>query len=412
MLCRALLLVVPLAILPALTPAQEPVAHPDKLAEIKPAMQKFVDAGDISGAVTVVGRKDGVISYEAVGRRDIATKAPMTKDTMFRIASMTKPVTAIGIMILFDEGKLDPDDDVAKHLPEFTGQLMVPTMVPSGLDVGPNKVLLQKPKRPVKLRDLLTHTSGVANYPRGVSDVYVKRNRTLAETALATALQPLQFEPGSRWSYSNPGIDTLGRVIEVASGERYEDFLKKRVFDPLGMKDTTFYPTKEQVARLAVTYNKGKDKDSALTANPNTLIALTEKPKHPIPAGGLVSTGDDLAKFYCMMLNKGELGGKRILSEKAVAEMTKVQTGEIKTGFVDGMGFGYGWAVVREPKGVTAMLSPGSFGHGGAFGTQGWIDPKQDLFCILLIQRTGLMNADASPMRQALQELAAEAVKK
>jgi CubicO group peptidase (beta-lactamase class C family) len=243
-----------------------------------------------------------------------------------------------------------------------------------------------------------------------VNDVYTKRNRTLAETALATALQPLQFEPGSRWAYSNSGIDTLGRVIEVVSGERYEDFLRKRVFDPLGMTDTTFYPTKDQLKRLAATY--GKDKDGKLVAVGNTLIALPPNAKHPIPAGGLVSNGADLSRLYRMMLNKGELDGKRVLSAKAVAEMTKLQTGEIKTGFVDGMGFGYGWAVVREPKGVTAMLSEGTFGHGGAFGTQGWIDPKQDLFCILLIQRTGLANADASPMRQALQELAVEAVKK
>jgi CubicO group peptidase (beta-lactamase class C family) len=242
-----------------------------------------------------------------------------------------------------------------------------------------------------------------------VDDVYTKRNRTLAETALATALQPLTFEPGTKWSYSNPGIDTLGRVIEVVSGEKYEDFLKKRVFDPLEMKNTAFYPTKEQLARLAHTY--GKDKSGKLTDSGFALVGLPANPKHPIPAGGLVSCGDDLAKLYRMMLNKGELNGKRVLSEKAVAEMTRLQTGEIKTGFVEGMGYGFGWAVVREPKGVTAMLSPGSYGHGGAFGTQAWIDPKQDFFAVLLIQRTGLTNGDASPMRAKLQQLAADSIK-
>jgi CubicO group peptidase (beta-lactamase class C family) len=383
--------------------ATPPVPHPEKLDAIGPTMQKFIDNGDIAGAVCVVGRRDGVVHESITGMRDIETKAPMTRDTLFRIASMTKPITAIGIMILADENKLSPDDDVTKYLPEFTGQMLVEAR-------GKGTVTLKKPVRPIKLRDLLTHTSGVANYPPGVNDVYTKRNRTLAETALATALQPLEFEPGTRWSYSNPGIDTLGRVIEVVSGESYEDFLKKRVFDPLGMKDTTFYPTKEQLARLATTY--GKDKDGKLIATPNTLITMTSNPKHPIPAGGLVSCGADLAKLYQMMLNMGKLNGKRILSEKAVAEMTRVQTGDIQTGFVDGMGFGYGWAVVREPQGVTAALSAGSFGHGGAFGTQGWLDPKQDVFVILLIQRTGLPNADASPMRQALQELAVAAVKK
>jgi CubicO group peptidase (beta-lactamase class C family) len=404
-LLRALFLLLPLALLPALAPAQ-PAARSapdaDKLKAIPAAMQKFVDEGELSGAVTVVGRKDGVLAFDAVGQSDISAKTPMTKDTLFRIASMTKPVTAIGLMILADEGKLSPDDDVAKHLPEFTGQQL--RMIASN---GGQHLL--KPQRPVKIRDLLTHTSGVAQYPVGVNDVYTKRNRTLAETALATALQPLTFEPGTKWSYSNPGIDTLGRVIEVVSGESYEKFLQARVFEPLGMKDTTFYPTKEQMQRLAHTY--GKDKAGKLTDVGFGLVGLPPNPKHPIPAGGLVSCGADLAQLYRMMLNKGELNGKRVLSEKAVAEMTTVQTGEIKTGFVEGMGFGYGWAVVREPKGVTAMLSPGTYGHGGAFGTQGWIDPKQDFFAVLLIQRTGLTNGDASPMRQKLQQLAADAVK-
>jgi CubicO group peptidase (beta-lactamase class C family) len=194
------------------------------------------------------------------------------------------------------------------------------------------------------------------------------------------------------------------------SGTSYEKFLQTRVFDPLGMKDTAFYPTKDQLVRLAHTY--GKDKDGKLLDTGAALIGLPADPKHPIPAGGLVSSGADLAQLYRMMLHKGELNGKRILSEKAVAEMTRVQTGDIKTGFVDGMGFGYGWAVVREPKGVTAMLSAGTYGHGGAFGTQGWIDPAQDLFVVLLVQRAGLPNADASPMREKLQALAVEAIKK
>ncbi len=406
---RLLVLSVPLLLASTLA-AAPPVPHPDKLKAIGPRMQKFIDTDDLAGAVCLVGRKDGVVHESAVGFRDLTAKDPMKADTLFRIASMTKPITAIGVMILADEGKLSPGDDVAKYLPEFTGQmLLVPAPPPTAASLG-TPTTLKQPARPVKLRDLLTHTSGVAAYPKGVDDVYTKRNRTLAETALATALQPLTFEPGTKWAYSNSGIDTLGRVIEVVSGESYEVFLKKRIFDPLGMKDTAFYPSKEQLARLAVTYGKGKD--GKLIDTGNSLIGLPVNPKHPIPAGGLISCGADLAKLYQLMLHKGELNGKRILSEKAVAEMTKVQTGDIKTGFVDGMGFGFGWAVVREPKGVTAMLSPGTFGHGGAFGTQGWIDPKQDLFVILLIQRTGLMNGDASPMRQALQELAVEAIKK
>jgi CubicO group peptidase (beta-lactamase class C family) len=393
--CRRVLLVAPLLLAPAAAPARLD-ATADKLAAIKPAMQKYVDSNDISGAVTVVGNKDRILNMEAVGLRDMVHNAPMEKGTLFRIASMTKPITAIGIMILADEGKLSPDDDLAKHLPEF-----------ADLKLAGGK----KPARPVKLRDLLTHTSGLSgSYPREFADVYAKRDHTLAETTKAVAGLPLQFEPGTRWAYCNAGIDTLGRVIEVVSGESYEAFLKKRVFDSLGMADTVFYPTPEQAKRIALTYNK--DKDGKLVSTPFSLIGLPDHPKHPIPAGGLVSCGADLARLYRMMLHKGELEGKRILSEQAVAEMTKTQTGDIKTGFVDGMSFGYGWAVVKEPKGVTGMLSPGAYGHGGAFGTQGWIDPKQDLFMILLIQRTGLANGDASPMRKSLQDLAVVAVKK
>jgi CubicO group peptidase (beta-lactamase class C family) len=366
-------------------------------------MQQFVDAGDLAGAVCVVGRRDGVVHESAVGFSNLATQERTKPDTLFRIASMTKPITAIGIMILADEGKLSPEDTVAKYLPEFANQMVV-------AERGKETLTLKKPSRPIRLRDLLTHTSGLAPYPPGVSDVYTKRNRTLSETALAVGLLPLEFEPGTKWSYSNSGIDTLGRIIEVVSGDTYENFLLRRVFEPLEMKNTTFYPNKEQLTKLAVTY--GKDKQGRLVPAPNTLMDLPPHPIHPVPAGGLVSRGDDLAKLYRMMLNTGELNGKRVLSEKAVAEMTRVQTGEIQTGFVEGMSYGYGFAVVREPKGVTAVLAAGSYGHGGAFGTQGWIDPTNDVFVVLLIQRTGLPNADASPMRQALQELALAAVKK
>ena len=392
-----------LALLVAIPVRADAPANPAALDQIPAALQKFVESHDLSGAVTVVGRSDGYTHTTAVGSRDLDARAPMEKDTLFRIASMTKPITAIGIMILADEGKLSPDDDVAKHLPEFKNQMLV-------TERGKGTVTLKMPARPVKLRDLLTHTGGLSNYPPGVDDVYAKRNRTLAETTLAAALRPLEFEPGSKWAYSNPGIDTLGRVIEVVSGQSYEDFLKKRVFDPLGMMDTVFYPSAEQMKRIARTYSK--DKDGKLVAGPFGLIGLPDHPKHPIPAGGLISCGADLAKLYRMMLNKGVVGNRRILSEKAVAEMTRTQTGDIKTGFVDGMSFGYGWAVVKEPKGVTEMMSAGTYGHGGAFGTQAWVDPKKDVFVVLLIQRTGLANADASPMRKAVQELAVTAVTK
>jgi CubicO group peptidase (beta-lactamase class C family) len=373
----------------------------DRLAKIPTAMQSFVDRQDIAGAVTVVGRKGGVVSHDAVGQRSLESKQPMGKDALFRIASMTKPITAIGIMMLVDEGKLSVDDPVEKHLPEFRGQMLVAGRTEDG-------VTLRKPARPIKIRDLLTHTSGLPGPPPGLADLYTRRNHTLAEGVMAFSQRPLDFEPGSKWAYCNTGIDTLGRVIEVVSGQPYEDFLQKRIFEPLGMTDTTFYPTAEQLKRLAVTYDK---KGATLIAAPSKIIDLPKGSRYPIPAGGLYSTGGDLAKLYEAMLGGGARGKVRILSAQSVATMTKVQTGELSAGFTPGMGFGFGWAVVRKPTGVTEMLSPGSYGHGGAFGTQAWLDPQKDLYMILLIQRIGLPNSDASKVRQELQALAVAAWK-
>ena len=372
-----------------------------KLALIGPRMQRFVDDHQIAGAVTVVGNSKGIASLEAIGSRRLDSKEAMPKDALFRIASMTKPITAVGLLILADEGKLSVDDPVEKHLPEFRGQMMI-------TERSDDKLVLKKPPRPITLRDLLTHTSGLPGYPPGLSDLYRKRNRTLAEGTLAVSQRPLEFVPGSRWSYCNSGIDTLGRVIEVVSAKDYESFLAQRIFTPLGMKDTTFRPNKEQLRRRAGLYNT---KDGQLVPAGDTLIGPPQDMRHPIPAGGLYSTGADMARFYRMMLQGGTLDGERILSAASVQAMTKVQTGDLKCGFTPGMAHGLGFAVVREPQGVTGMLSAGSFGHGGAYGTQSWADPKRDLFVILLIQRAGLPNSDASKMREDLQRLAVDAVK-
>jgi CubicO group peptidase (beta-lactamase class C family) len=398
-LYRVFLFLVPLAVLtPALRASDFEEA---KLALIRPRMQRFVDDHQIAGAVTVVGNAKGIVSLEAVGKLRLDSSEPMPKDALFRIASMTKPITAVGILILADEGKLKVTDAVAKYLPEFRGQWLI-------AERGPDRLVLKKPARPITLHDLLTHTSGLSAYPPGLGDLYRQRDRSLAEATLAVSQRPLEFEPGSRWLYSNSGIDTLGRVIEVVSGKDYETFLAQRIFTPLRMKDTTFRPSKEQLRRLAGLYDS---KDGKLVPTPNPLIGLPERVRHPIPAGGLYSTGADMARFYRVMLNGGALDGERILTEETVKAMTRVQTGDLKCGFTPGMSHGLGFAVVREPQGVTAMLSPGSFGHGGAFGTQSWADPKRDLFVILLIQRTGLPNPDASEIRKELQRLAAEAVK-
>ena len=360
--------------------------------------QKFVDAGELSGAVLLVGTKDGVEYHEAVGQANLAEKTPMEKSTLFRIASMTKPITAIAIMMLQDEGKLSVEDAVEKHLPEFKGQLLI-------AEKGKDSTTVKKPKRPITLRDLLTHTSGLGQYPMGLADLYTKRNYNLSEATIAVSQVPLVGEPGETWSYNNPGIDTLGRIVEVASGLSFEKFLQTRIFDPFGMKDSTFYPTAEQAKNTAITYGI---KDGKLVAAPNSLLDVKANPRHPVPAGGLYSTAADQAKLYRFMLNNGKVGDKELLSEKSLKAMTTTQTGAIKTGFVDGMSWGFGWQVVAEPKGATEALSAGSYGHGGAFGTQGWIDPKKRAFYILMIQRTGIPNGDASEFRKEFQRLAVD----
>jgi CubicO group peptidase (beta-lactamase class C family) len=387
------------AVLVLAAPWGMPAADGDagKLSGVREVMQRFVDQQEIAGAVTIVGRHDRVLSLEAVGRRNVASDLPMQPDTLFRIASMTKPITAIGIMILQDEGKLSVNDPVEKHLPEFRGQMMIAAR--SG-----DTLTLKRPARPIRLRDLLTHTAGMPGMPPpGLAELYGRRNRTLAEGVLAYSQRPLEFEPGSRWAYSNTGIDTLGRIIEVVAGQGYEAFLKERIFDPLGMTDTTFYPSREQMQRDAVMYAR---KDNKLQTDSGSLIGPPQNAKYPVPAGGLYSTASDLARLYQMMLSGGTANGRRILSEAAVREMTQVQTGELPTGFTPGMGFGFGWGVVRKPQGVSEMLSVGSYGHGGAFGTQAWLDPHKDRFAVLLIQHVGLPNSDDSEMRREFQRVA------
>lgn len=400
---RRLLIVILCLLSPAAARASE--FDSAKLGKIRERMQAFVDQKVIAGAVTAVGSKDGLAHLEAVGLQKIETKQPMPKDALFRIASMTKPITAIGIMILQEEGKLSVDDPVEKHLPEFRGQRIVASREGDG-------VALKKPSRVITLRDLLTHTSGLpSGFPAGLADLYQTRQRTLAEAVLVSSQQPLDFEPGSKWSYCNAGIDTLGRVIEVVSGQSFEEFMTVRVFQPAGMIDTAFFPTEQTTPRIAGLY---EIKNAELVAANRPIVGPATGAKHPIPAGGLYSTAADLARLYQAMLNGGSRrgGSVKIISPESVLTMTKVQTGDLPCGFVPGMSFGFGWAVIKEPQGVTAMISPGTFGHGGAFGTQGWIDPKQDLFVILLIQRVGLPNADGSDIRRELQQLAVDAIQR
>lgn len=370
----------------------------EKLNQIAQTLQKFVDDKVISGAVALVADKESVLFCKAVGYSDLTTKRKMHKDDLFWIASMTKPITAVAVMILQDEGKLNINDPVEKYLPEFKNQWMIK-------DQTNEQLILVKPPRAITIRDLMTHTSGLNDLtpPRAHS--------SLAELVMAYSQLPLKFPAGSRWEYSNSGINTLGRIVEVVSGKPYPEFVNERIFKPLGMKNTTFWPSESDIYRIARSYEPDKD-SGGLKETSIFLIQgdLTDKTRTPFPAWGLFSTAKDLCNFYQMMLNKGSFHGKRILSEDAVKEMTHTQTGNLKTGFSDGMSFGLGFAVVKEPQGVTGMLSKGTFGHGGAYGTQSWADPQKGTIYILMIQRAKLPNADASDIRREFQETAAKAV--
>lgn len=375
-----------------------------KLFELRAAIRKSVDDKLVSGAVVAIGSKAGIAHTEVVGSRNLATGENMTADTVFRIASMTKPIVALAVLQLQDAGKLNVNDPVEKHLPEFTGQWL------NGGPTADGGMIRKKPSRPITIRDLLTHTSGLpGGYPAKFNELYFTRHLTLAESIYMQSRRSLDFEPGTRWTYCNAGIDTLGRIVEVVSEQPFDDYLKRHIFHPLGMHDTECFIRPDQRPRIAVVYEA---KDGQLVEVPRPLIGLPVNARHPMPAGGLCSTATDLAKLYQCLLNGGEMHGRRIIQAATLAEMTKTQTGDLTTGFVDGMSFGYGFAVVKEPKGVTAMLSAGTYGHGGAFGTQGWIDPQQDLFVIILVARAAMPGGDGHELRRAVQQIAVDALNK
>jgi CubicO group peptidase (beta-lactamase class C family) len=307
----------------------------------------------------------------------------MREDTLLAVASMTKPIAATAVMILRDAGKLSLDDPVSKYIPEFKDA----TLDGKPLD------------REITLRHVLTHTSGLTGEQRNEG--------TLENTARMLAQRPLAFAPGEKWAYS-PGLNVAGRVVEVVSSQPLDRFLRERIFQPLAMNDTTFNPDPQQQKRLAKLYKPSQDKKSLQPTTHWINDVSADRPTNP--SGGLFSTAADMAQFYQAILNGGQLDGQRIVSPESVREMTTIQTGELTTGFTPGNGWGLAWCVVREPQGISRMLSPGTFGHGGAFGTQGWVDPERKMIFVLMIQRTELGNSDASAIREALQEHAVAAI--
>jgi CubicO group peptidase (beta-lactamase class C family) len=337
----------------------------------------------------LIATRDKVLHLEAAGLADIANKAPMQTNAIFWIASMTKPVTATAVLMLQDEAKLSVDDPVAKYLPEL----------------GDLKTAEGKPGK-LTLRHLLMHTSGM---PEATAKQR-KSAHSLADMIPFYVGKPLAFEPGTKWQYCQSGIISLGRIVEIVSGQAFPAFLQKRLFEPLRMKDTTFYLSSEQYSRLAKTYRRTKATLEEVPFDLNGHLP-TDHDGYPAPNAGLFSSAPDYATFCRMILNQGALDGRRYLKPESVKLMTTIQTGDLKTGFTPGNGWGLGWCVVRQPQGITAMFSPGTFGHGGAYGTQAWIDPVRQVVYVLMYQRSNFpTNADDTEVRRAFQTAAAGAL--
>ncbi|HEX4644916.1 MAG TPA: serine hydrolase domain-containing protein [Verrucomicrobiae bacterium] len=374
-------------------------ADEPKLPGVGAAMQEMIAKNEIAGAVTVVVNKDKVLHLESTGFADVGAKKPMAPETLFWIASMTKPITGTAILMLQDEGKLNVADPVAKYLPEFA-RLKTPSGKPANLTIT----------------QILTHTSGLGE----AGGPAAQNARTLADLVPLWLATPMQYEPGEKWRYTQSGINAAARIVEVVSGMTFDVFLQKRLFDPLGMTHTTFYLTPESRSHLATAYAKNKDAGLLEPVPPRADFGTRNRP--PQGNGGLYSTAPDYARFCQMLLNGGTLEGHRYLSPAAMKFLTTPQTGDLPTGFFQNNTFGqhganYGWGIatciLRTPhEGVASMLSPGSFGHGGAWGTQAWIDPVKGVAYVLMVQRSNFPNSDASDVRRSFQEAAANALAK
>lgn len=354
-------------------------AGSNRLADV---LQPFVDARQIAGAVTVVADRDGVLDVTCVGNADLAAGTPMQPDTLFWVASQTKPFTATALMMLVDEGKVNVDDSVEKYLPTFKGQMRVTAR-------GAEYALLTRPVHPITVRNLLNHTSGLP-YGSALEGTALDA-LPLAVAVGSYAMTPLNFEPDSQYSYANAGLNTAGRIVEVASGVPYADFLRTRLLEPLGLRDTTFWPEAGQIARLATVYGQAAAGDPLREFPINVLRTPFDdrQNRYAVPAAGLFSTAGDCARFCRMILRGGELDGRRYLSEAAVTQMTGRQTPEKLP-----VSYGFGWSVEGR-----------RCGHSGAYETDMGMDRERGLVYVFMVQHAGY-KADAERCKEAFWQAA------
>jgi CubicO group peptidase (beta-lactamase class C family) len=381
----------------------------ERLKRIHSVIQSHIDAKDFAGAVTLVARKGKLVHLEAHGLMDVESNKPMRTDTLFRMASMTKPITAVAILMLMEEGKLILSDPVSKYIPEFKNPKVAVWNLPN--DPAGAGYHLVPADREITLQHLLTHTSGLANGEAGPAGEYFRRANlprggSLAERVKRAASLPLNFQPGTQWEYSpSTGFDTLGRIVEILSGVSLEQFFKQRILGPLNMNDTFFRVPENRRADVAVVYTR---REQGLIRPPAA---------EPLPAGveyfsgsgGLTGSTEDYLQFAQMLLNGGQGNGKRLLSRKTVELMTDNAIGNLDLrNYMEGegdrqnlRGYGFGLGVrVRRSTGASGWLgSTGDFGWAGANGTYFWVDPKEQLIGMVMMStrvarlRTEIPNA-------------------
>ena len=367
---------------------------PGRIERITEVFTSYVKSGKLPGTVALVARHGRIAYFEANGLKDIESGEPMELDTIFRIYSMTKPITTVGAMILYEEGRFHLNDPISKYIPEFKGLKVL-----VGDETGGARVV--DATRPPTVQDLMRHTAG---FTYGVfGDTMVDRmyrdtkllgeDVSLQDLVVRLADIPLQYQPGTRWHYS-VSVDILGYLIEVLSGQTLDEFLRERVFLPLDMNDTAFTVAPEKLSRFSTCYGPNRE---ASNGDGQPLIKPIDQPatshyardrKFLSGGGGLVSTARDYARFLQMMLNGGELDGKRILSHKTVEFMTRnhLPSRILDQEPLSGAGFGLGFAVVLDAPQSGVLSSEGEYNWGGYASTEFWVDPKEDLFAILMTQ--------------------------
>jgi CubicO group peptidase (beta-lactamase class C family) len=368
----------------------------DRIPRIREAVQRHVDAGEVSGVVTLVARRGKIAHFEAYGLQDLESKKAMPKDGIFRLASMSKPITAAAVMMMVEEGKIRLTDPVSRFIPEFRGA-KVAVAKPGARGGAAPEFDVVSANRDITVRDLLTHGSGLMSGGLG-NAVAPQRgpNDTLATYIPKLGAVPLDFQPGTRWRYSGvAGFDVLSRIVEIVSEQPFDQFLKQRLFDPLGMKDTGFSARPDNQARLVTLYQRGPDGKLTKAANQQGLSSTT----YFAGSGGMVTTAEDYAQFAQMLVNGGELNGRRYLGTRTVQLMSTNHTGDLVNGQFGrpaaGMGFGLGVQVVEDPALAGLRQSKGSWGWAGAYGTNVNIEPAEKMVTIIMMQTsTGSLQRD------------------